>query len=66
MSLPTPTQILALDFAFNGSPYVIVPAKASVSLDGMDVAEEAHPVGYGVTSGAGAGAVVRRVIFVST
>ena len=66
MSLPTPTQILALDFAFNGSPYVIVPAKASVSLGGMDFAEEAHPTGYGATSGGGGGVVARPVVFVST
>ena len=65
MSLPTNAQILALDFAFNGSPFVIVPAKASVSLAGMNVAEEAHPMGYGATT-AGGGTVARPVIFVCT
>ena len=43
MSLPTPTQLMTMDYSFGGEPFVDVPAGAGTNLKSMDYAFEAQP-----------------------
>lgn len=43
MALPTRTQIVTMDYAFNGEPFVQVAAKSGIDLDGIDYAYQAEP-----------------------
>ena len=61
MSLPTPTDLAKLDIAFQGQPFVCVPAKSTVTLAGMDVAFQAQPFVVNEAVG-GASAVAKELI----
>ena len=64
MSLPTKTDLLAMDFVFGCHPFVQVVSKSSVTLDGMDIAEDAHPMGWAALSPSTA--VTRPQVFTTT
>ena len=69
MSLPTTSNILGLDFAFNGQPFVQVAAKTAISFDGMDIADQGQPIGWGIGGGSGGGGAApttRPQVFVCT
>jgi len=43
MALLTPTQLATMDYAFQGQPFVDVPAKDAVDIKTMDYAYQAQP-----------------------
>ena len=43
MSLLTPDQLKTMDYAFQGQPFVDVPAKDAVDIKTMDYAYQAQP-----------------------
>jgi hypothetical protein len=44
MSLPTPTDLLGLDYSFRGRPLIILSSKSSISLSGLDFAFKGQPL----------------------
>ncbi len=52
MSLPTKDNILTMDYAFNGQPFVYVPAKDTIYLTTMDYAFNGQPFVVYYASGA--------------
>ena len=43
MSLPTQTELKTMDYAYQGQPFVSVPAKSGMGLSSMDYAYLAQP-----------------------
>lgn len=43
MTLPTKTDLLVMQYAFQGQPFVDVPAKDSITLTAMEYAFQAQP-----------------------
>lgn len=43
MPLPTPTQLRTMDYAFQGQPFVSIPAKTGMTLQSMDYSFQAQP-----------------------
>jgi len=43
MALPTPDNLKTMDYAYQGQPFVDVPAKDAVDLKTMDYAYRAQP-----------------------
>jgi len=43
MALPTPDNLKTMDYAYQGQPFVDVPAKDAVDLKTMDYAYQAQP-----------------------
>lgn len=56
MALVTPTVLATMDYAFQGQPFVSVPATTAVVLNTMDYAWQAQP--FVVNEGAGAPPVI--------
>lgn len=44
MSLPDKTAVQSMDYGSDGSPHVIVPAKASIDLNTLDYGDEGSPL----------------------
>jgi len=43
MALVQPSELFSLDYAFNGEPFVSVPAKSDIDLGSMDYAFNGEP-----------------------
>ncbi len=43
MALPKRENIITMDYAFNGQPFVNIPAKTSMGLESIDYAFNAQP-----------------------
>ena len=43
MALPTPDNLKTMDYAFQGQPFVDVPAKDAVDIETMDYAFQGQP-----------------------
>ena len=56
MSLPTPDNLKTMDYAFQGQPFVDVPAKDAVDIKTMDYSYQAQPFVRNYTTAAGVSA----------
>jgi len=52
MALPTVDDLLTLDYAHNGVPLVQVASKPGIDFQGMDLADNAQPMGWGAFNAA--------------
>jgi len=43
MALPTPDDLKGMDYAYQGEPFVRLPAKTGLTLEAMDYAYQAEP-----------------------
>lgn len=43
MSIPTQTDLVKMDYSYQGKPFVNVPAKRSVNLDSLDFSYQGQP-----------------------
>jgi hypothetical protein len=50
MALPTPDNLKTMDYAFQGQPFVDVPAKDSIDLKTMDYSFQGQPFVRNYTS----------------
>jgi len=48
MALPTKSDLLKMDYAFQGQPFVEVPAKSGINLATMDYVFQAQPFVGGI------------------
>ena len=60
MSLPTPTELLTMNFAYQGQPFVYVAAKSAIDLKTMDYAWLAQP--FVANYGVGVGSIENRIV----
>jgi len=63
MSLPTPTELLTMNFAYQGQPFVYVAAKSTIDLKTMDYAFQAQPFVANYTDGGGS--IENRIVLLA-